>query len=260
VIEASLDDYSRSSEAWEHGPARLVYDELARQLVDLSPIALTGRAALDLGAGTGAASRALATIGAKTIAVDGAIGMLRWDRSRRPTCAVGEATTLPFADGSFDAVVAAFCFNHLDEPANGVREAGRVARSDGIVLASTYAADDHHPVKGAVERALGEVGWIAPAWYRSVKSAMAAWGTVDAATTAIERGGLRPMVVERREVAFPDLSPAQLIAWRLGTPYAAPFFESLSPHVRAGVEQRALDLLGSTPEPLIRQVIFLAAR
>ena len=260
MIDASLDDYSQSSEAWEHGPARLVYDELARQLVAMSPMALGGHTALDLGAGTGAASRALANAGAHTIAVDGAIGMLRWDQAHRPTSAVGEATTLPFRDGSFDAVVAAFCLNHLDEPAIGVREAGRVTRIEGIVLASTYAADDAHPVKVAVERALGEQGWTAPAWYPRLKTAMAAWGTVDAARAAIERGGLRPVVIERREVAFPDLTPAQLVAWRLGVAHSAPFFESLTLALQTHVEHRALELLGPDPERLVRRVIFLAAR
>jgi SAM-dependent methyltransferase len=260
VIGASLDDYSRSSEAWEHGPARLVYDELARQLVAMSPLDLAGRTALDLGAGTGAASRALAAAGASTVAVDGAIGMLRWDRANRPACAAGEATNLPFAGSSFDAVVASFCFNHLDEPAIGVHEAGRVAKPDGVVLASTYAEDDDHPVKEAVHRALAELGWVAPGWYARLKAAMAAWGTVDAATAAIERGGLRPLVVERREVAFPELSPSQVVDTRLGIAHIAPFVGALDPSARLQVQERALELLGPRAMPLVRRVIFLAAR
>jgi SAM-dependent methyltransferase len=260
VPHASLDDYSRSSEAWERGPARLVYDELARQLVAMSPFDLAGRRALDLGAGTGAASRALAAAGALTIAVDGATGMLRWDRAHRPACAAGEASDLPFAAGSFDAVVASFCFNHLEDPAVGVREAGRVANPDGIVLASTYAADDDHPVKDAVHRALGELGWAVPSWYARLKSAMAAWGTVDAASAAIERGGLRPLAVERREVAFPDLSPAQMVDTRLGVAHIAPFVAALDPSTHRQLRERALELLGPRPEPLVRRVIFLAAR
>jgi SAM-dependent methyltransferase len=167
---------------------------------------------------------------------------------------------LPFAAGSFDAVVASFCFNHLEDPAVGVREAGRVANPDGIVLASTYAADDDHPVKDAVHRALGELGWAVPSWYARLKSAMAAWGTVDAASAAIERGGLRPLAVERREVAFPDLSPAQMVDTRLGVAHIAPFVAALDPSTHRQLRERALELLGPRPEPLVRRVIFLAAR
>jgi SAM-dependent methyltransferase len=150
--------------------------------------------------------------------------------------------------------------NHLDEPAIGVREAARVTKRDGIVLASTYAADDDHPVKAVVDRALAEEGWAAPGWYRELKSAMAAWGTVDAAIAAIERGGLRPLVVERREVEFADLSPGQLVDWRLGIAHIAPFVGALEPSARRRVHERALELLGPQPKALVRRVIFLAAQ
>ena len=260
MIDASLDDYSRSSEAWERGPARLVYDELARQLVAMSPIDLAERTALDVGSGTGAATRALEAVGANAFAVDGAVGMLQWERAHRPACAAGEATNLPFAAESFDAVVASFCFNHLDEPAVGVQEAGRVAKRDGVVLASTYAADDGHPVKEAVNHAVAERGWVAPGWYTALKTAMAAWGTVEAATAAIERGGLRPIAVERREVAFPDLSPAQVVDTRLGVAHIAPFVGALEPSARRQVHERALELLGPQPAPLVRRVIFVVAQ
>jgi SAM-dependent methyltransferase len=185
--------------------------------------------------------------------------MLRWDRANRPPCATGDATNLPFAAGSFDAAVAAFCFNHLDDPAVGIREAGRVAKPTGVVLASTYAADDDHPVKAAVNQALLEAGWTMPSWYNALKTSMAAWGSVEGATAAIDRAGLRLTTVEHRDVAFPDLTPAQLVAWRFGIAHTAPFVASLAPAAQALVEARSLELLGPTPEPLVRKVIFLAA-
>ena len=128
-----------------------------------------------------------------------------------------------------------------------------------MLLASTYAADDDHVVKAAVDQALSEAGWVAPDWYREVKAAMVSWGTVEAATAAIERGGMAPVLVERREVTFPELTPLDLVAWRLGMAHTAPFVAGLDRLRRDDVVQRALDLLGPDPPPLVRRVIFVAA-
>ena len=193
------------------------------------------------------------------IAVDLALGMLVADRERRPPAIVGDAVALPFASGSFDVVLAPFCLNHLAEPSAGVAEAARVLRPGGALLASTYAADDDHVVKAAVDQALSEAGWAAPGWYGEVKAAMTSWGTVDAAAAAIERGGMAPVLVERREVTFSELTPLDLVAWRLGMAHTAPFVAGLDRLRRDELMRRALELLGADPPSLVRRVIFLAA-
>jgi SAM-dependent methyltransferase len=211
---------------------------------------------LDLGSGTGEGSRAALAAGARVVATDLAVDMLRVDQNQRPPATVGDAVALPFRDDFFDVVLAPFSLNHLDDPARGVREAGRIGR---LLLASTYAADDDHPAKAAVEAALGEVGWERPAWYSGIKVAMAAWGTVADATAAVERGGLQPVRVERREVAFNDLGPSDMVAWRLGLAQCAPFVATLDHDAQKHVTARALDLLGPNPVPIVRRVIFVAA-
>ena len=250
--------YSLSADAWTRGPMRL-YGRLAELLVAASPVPFDGALVLDLGAGTGVGSRAAAAAGARVSAVDLALGMLVADRERRPPAIVGDAMALPFASGGFEVVLAPFCLNHLSEPSAGVAEAARVLRPRGVLLASTYAADDDHVVKAAVDQALSEAGWVAPDWYGEVKAAMASWGTVDAATAAIERGRMAPVLVERREVTFPELTPLDLVAWRLGMAHTAPFVAGLDRRRRDDVVQRALDLLGPDPPPLVRRVIFVAA-
>ncbi|MBV9580045.1 MAG: methyltransferase domain-containing protein [Chloroflexi bacterium] len=247
--------YSVGASAWAVGPAR-VYAPLAQHLVDFSPLPLGGRRVLDLGCGTGVGSRAAVCAGARVIAADLALGMLRCGRADRPPAAVGDALALPFQAASFDIVLAPFSLNHLDEPAAGVREASRVGR---LLVASTYAVDDDHPVKYAVEQALTEVGWVRPAWQAAMKSAMAAWGTVATASAVIERGGMRPLRVERREIAIAGLSPADMVAWRMGLAQSASFVETLDPRIRRAVAERALGLLGPKPEPVVRRAIFLAA-
>jgi hypothetical protein len=182
--------------------------------------------------------------------------MLRVDQSRRPPATTGDALALPFRDDAFEVVVAPFCLNHLDDPSQGVSEAGRVAPR---LLASTYAADDDHPAKAAVETALGEVGWERPAWYSRVKVAMAAWGTIADATAVITRGGLEPLRVERHEIAFTDLGPNDMVAWRMGLAHCAAFVAGLDSKRRERVIARALDLLGPNPVPIVRRVILIAA-
>jgi len=64
VSDGSLADaYSRTGAAWDAGPGR-IYDRLSEELVARLPAGATGDV-LDLGAGTGAASRAAAAAGAR---------------------------------------------------------------------------------------------------------------------------------------------------------------------------------------------------
>ena len=67
--------YSATGAAWEEGPGR-VYNRLAEVLVEHSPVPVEGRTVLDLGAGTGAASRAIARARGSPVALDLAFGML----------------------------------------------------------------------------------------------------------------------------------------------------------------------------------------
>lgn len=226
-----------------------VYGRLAEELVDRSPVSLRGCRVLDLGAGTGAASRALPE--SDVVAVDGAIGMLLDDRGARPPAVAADLLALPFGGAAFDAVVAAFSLNHLDEPWRGLREAGRVAP---LVLASTYAVDDDHPVKGAVDAALRQHGWTPPEWYSTVKGSNEAWGTVNGATDVVTRGGLEPVTIEHARVAFGELSPIDLVRWRLGMASCASYAGNRD------VEQRALELLGDDVPTLVRSVLFIVAR
>jgi ubiquinone/menaquinone biosynthesis C-methylase UbiE len=258
-VRSLADAYSAGAEAWADGPHR-VYGTLADLLVASSPIDLRGCRVLDLGTGTGAASRPAVAAGADVVAVDTALGMLQFDRDSRPPAIVGDALALPLRPASFDAVVAAFSLNHLDEPARAVREVGGVIRSAGILLASVYANDDDHPVKRATEQAMAEWGWQPPEWYSGVKRSMEAWGTVADVTKAIERGGLRAESVERREIAFPDFGPDALVGWRLGMAQFTSFVETLDDQQRRAVGARCRELLGDDPDPLVRRVIFIAAR
>jgi len=253
------DAYDATGDAWAAGPAR-VYDRLADALVARSPVPLAGRTVLDLGAGTGAAGRALGAAGATVLAVDRSAGMLGVDRNAtRGRAVVADATALPVADGAVDGAVAAFSFNHLPDPARGLAEARRACRPGSPVLAAAYADDDTHPAKDAVERAIAEAGWRPAPWYRVLRDGVVAQlATPARMAEAAGRAGLAATTA-RVAVPVPGLAPADLVAWRLGMAQVAPFVATLGPAERTRVTARALALLGSDPPPLVRSVVVLAA-
>jgi SAM-dependent methyltransferase len=249
--------YSATGAAWRDGPER-VYQRLADVLVEASPHSLSGELVVDVGAGTGAATAAIRRAGGRPVAVDVAAGMLRVDQRARPPAAVADARRLPLASGCCAAVVAAFCFNHLTDPHRALAEAARVVRPGGVVLTSAYAADDTHPVKGAVDTAVTERGWRSEPWIEEVRAQRQRLATPERALAVAATAGLEA-TVEAVAIPFPDLTPADLVAWRLGMAQVAPFVASLTVPERAALVTRALDLLGADPEVLVRRIVVLAA-
>jgi SAM-dependent methyltransferase len=252
--------YSATGGAWERGPAR-IYDRLAEVVVDALPVPVRPSTALDLGAGTGAATRALVAAGAdRVVAVDAAFGMLAHDAVLRPPAVAGDALALPFPNGAFDVTVAAFSLNHLTDPAAGLREAARVTRPGGGLAVSAYAADDDHPVKRAVQAALAARGWAPEPWYLALQTdAVPKLATVDAAWAAAEAAGL-DADVEAVRVPFPDIDAAALVAWRLGMAQHATFVGALPRDAdRAALAEDATARLGDSFPPLVRSIVILRA-
>ena len=251
--------YSATAGAWQRGPAR-IYDRLAEILISFFPVRLDGLRVLDVGAGTGAATRAALTAGAAgVVAVDFAWGMLAHDARRRPPAALADALALPFASRSFDAAVAAFCLNHLSAPAAGLREMARVTRPGGALLATAYAADDTHPVRAAVEGALTARGWTPEPWYLDLRAeATPLLATAEGCSAAAGAAGLDAQMVALR-VSFDDLDARALVAWRLGLAQHAPFMAQLSPRDRDALENDALDRLGHGAPRLERSILMLRA-
>jgi SAM-dependent methyltransferase len=258
VTNAIGDAYSASAAAWQRGPSR-VYDRLAALLVAAAPVSLTGRRVLDLGAGTGAATRAITGAGGEPIALDLAFGMLRGMAPARPPAAVADLRRLPLQARSVDGAVAAFSMNHVPDPHLALREVTRVLRPGSPLAVSAYATDDQHPVKGAVDAAAAELGWRPAPWVDELRaSSIPVLATVEGARETAERAGLTGASVRHHEVPFPDLGPDDLVAWRCGMAQVAPFVARLDAAGRERLHGRARDLLGDAP-PLVRRMVVLTA-
>ncbi|MDQ1627970.1 MAG: hypothetical protein QOI54_1714 [Actinomycetota bacterium] len=90
---------------------------------------------LDVGAGTGIATRALAGRGANVLAVDHGPGVLAVLRSRstsRVRIVVGDGNALPVRDAAFDLVTYAQSW-HWTDPARSLPEAARALHDRGVL-------------------------------------------------------------------------------------------------------------------------------
>jgi ubiquinone/menaquinone biosynthesis C-methylase UbiE len=256
-VTAISDAYGIAGTVWERGPGR-VYNRMAEVVLEHAPVPLTGRRILDLGAGAGAASRAISTAGGAVVAVDAAFGMLAADRTARPPAAQADARALPFASSSLEGVVAAFVLNHVPEPVEALRETVRVCEPGSPILVSSYAEDDAHPVKQAATRALEARGFEMEPWmtdlYRDIVPLMA---TAERCEAIARDAGLVP-VVHHRTVGFPELTARDLVEWRFGMAQHAEFVAGLPPDERELAAAAAIAMLDGAP-PLTRSMLVIVA-
>ena len=137
-----------------------------------------GQRILDLAAGTGASSVALARSGAEIVAADFSPGMIAEGERRYGPGAVGggipnlrfveaNATDLPFEDDEFDTVTMSFGLRNVDEPEKALRELLRVTKPGGRIVVCEFS---HPPSKAFAGLYRFYNGRILPAVAKAVSS------------------------------------------------------------------------------------------
>jgi ubiquinone/menaquinone biosynthesis C-methylase UbiE len=248
-----------SSDAWAAGPAR-IYDRLAEALVARSPESLDGVTVLDLGAGTGAASRAVSAVGGSPIALDLSVEMLRHDRERRPPATLGDAYALPVRDDGVGAVIAACSISHVPDPEAALREVVRVTRAGGPVLVSVFSSRSGHPAKEQVDTVATRFGYEPPRWYEDFKANIEPLtASIDALFDVARRAGFADAVVVERPVDVGVRDPETLVAWRTGLAQLSPFVDGLDADRRAALLEECRVAVGDDPPPLVPLLLFLTA-
>jgi malonyl-CoA O-methyltransferase len=185
------------------------YDEVAalqreiagRMLDRLAYIKHQPALVLDVGAGTGAATHALAErySEAQVIALDFALPMLQQARKRqstgtRPTCLCGDAERLPLADGSVDMIFSNATLQWCNDLPGTFREFLRVLRPNGMLLFSTFGPDTLVELRASWAAADGG-SHVSPFWdMHNIGDAM------------LQAGLAEPVVdVDRLQVTYDDV-------------------------------------------------------
>ncbi len=157
---------------------------------------------LDLAAGTGTSSEAFTGKGARVVACDFSLGMLRVGNSR-PTKApvaftAGDALALPFKDASFDATTISFGLRNVAGTENALREMYRVTRPGGRLVVCEFSSITIKPADTLYRRYLLDVlpkiaSRVArnPEAYLYLAESIQAWPSQSELARTIEAAGWR---------------------------------------------------------------------
>lgn len=136
--------YDLANDILSLGQARL-WRKVVVEAVDAVP----GQRVLDLAAGTGTSSEPYADAGIDVVACDFSLGMLEVGKRRRPDIdfVAGDATNLPFADDSFDAVTISFGLRNVSEPKKALAEMLRVTKPGGRLVLCEFSHPTFAPFR-----------------------------------------------------------------------------------------------------------------
>jgi len=148
-----MDDTKRKTSGWfdrragsyEGGFTARWRDPLQRASLEALELASEDRL-LDVGCGTGWASRMAADVADSVVGVDLSPRMLTEARGLLAavggvTFAIADAEDLPFADGTFSAVLCTNAFHHYPHPDRAIREMTRVLLPGGRLVLGDACSD-----------------------------------------------------------------------------------------------------------------------
>ncbi|MQA01388.1 MAG: methyltransferase domain-containing protein [Streptosporangiales bacterium] len=197
-------DYDREADCYDATRGGQVRADAAADALDwlFGP---TVRQVLDVGAGTGIVSAALAATGKTVYGADASAGMLRLAAGRLPgrrMCA--DVTRLPVRDGMFDGVFVMWLLHLVRDSAGAVAECVRVLRPGGLFVTSVEVHSTHQRVASDVTEIL--MRYAKPGWQdrerdrrdKVVAAADAAGARYAGETTYVGHGrGMVPAHVAR---------------------------------------------------------------
>lgn len=173
-------------------------DRRWRRAVTSAVGAQRGERVLDLAAGTGTSTEPFLAAGATAVACDFSVGMLSVGRRARPDVrfVAGDATRLPFADETFDAVTISFGLRNLHDVSEGLREMLRVTRHGGRLVVCEFSQPTFAPFRTVyVEYLMKALPYVAtrvsssPDSYIYLAESIQAWPDQQALATVIGRSG-----------------------------------------------------------------------
>ena len=142
----------RSQNFWDRNAGR--YDRFMRKdaaaynrMYELLRPAVYNKTVLELAAGTGAIAKNIACSAAFIEATDASPKMIaearRDSSSAKLHFSVQDMFRLPYAGGSFDAVIVANALHIVPKPEKALSEIRRVLKDDGVLVAPTFTHADN---------------------------------------------------------------------------------------------------------------------
>lgn len=125
-------------------------DRRWRKLVLRALAPQPGEKVLDIAAGTGTSSDPIEAAGAHVVPADFSLGMLEQGKKRRDDLSftAADATRLPFADESFDAVTMSFGLRNVVDHERALAEFARVTKPGGRLLICEFS----HPTNATFRK------------------------------------------------------------------------------------------------------------
>jgi ubiquinone/menaquinone biosynthesis C-methylase UbiE len=152
------DGWTRQAESYGRFSGRMT-NHSVQALLDAAGVESDMRV-LDLGCGPGQVAAAAAGRGAAVTGADIAEGMLAVARRRHPEVSFvhGDAESLPFPEGFFDAVVGNFVLNHLPRPELAAAEIARVLARSGRAALTVWERKDRMRLFAIFDEAFERAG------------------------------------------------------------------------------------------------------
>lgn len=171
-----------------------------------------GMRILDLAAGTGTSSAALAAHGAHVTAADFSEGMLAEGRRRHAGNELidfiwADATQLPFDDDSFDAATISYGLRNVNDPKQAIAEMVRVVKPGGRIVIAEFSRPSSDAVnwgytkynRHVLPRLASLVNRDAAEAYKYLNESIEAWPAQDELARWLREAGLE-------RVAYRNLS------------------------------------------------------
>src|SRR6202047_5007591 len=119
---------------------------------------------LDVATGPGSLAAEALGFGARPIGIDISPGMIALAGNAYPGIEfqVAEVEHLPFADGSFDAIVCNFGLGHFPDPESALTECVRTVKPGGRIALSWWDGPSRQRIQGLFREAIAEIGAAPP--------------------------------------------------------------------------------------------------
>ncbi len=152
MFDALAQRYDLLNDVLSMGQVRLWRRRVARIVAAAHPGTASPKYVLDLAAGTGTSTWTFQTHGARAVACDFSLGMLRAGHPPHPVA--GDAVNLPFRDEFFDVTTISFGLRNVEDTKRALTEMYRVTRPGGRLVVCEFSHITIKPLHDAYQRYL----------------------------------------------------------------------------------------------------------